>query len=85
MWSHAFGFGGVIWIPSRVNGLVSIRDEFFIVLLFASPAFGPNNAPELFVGFVLGDVDLAALAAVEILHCGSWGEEGWPPCSGIFA
>lgn len=49
MRSHAFEFRGVIWTPSRVNGLVSIRDVFFIVPLFAPPAFSPHDAPELFL------------------------------------
>lgn len=39
----------MIWTPSRVNGLVSIRDEFFTVLLSAPPAFSPYDAPELFL------------------------------------
>lgn len=41
--------GGVSWTPSRVKGPVSIRDVFFRVLLSASPAFSPYDAPELFL------------------------------------
>lgn len=77
----------MIWTPSRVNGLVSIRDEFFTVLLSAPPAFSPYDAPELFLPsgfFGVRDVDLVALAVAEIWRRGSWGEDGWSPCSGTF-
>lgn len=39
----------VIWTPPGVNGPVSITDVFFIILLFAAPAFCPCDAPELFL------------------------------------